>query len=358
MTRQGYEALIVSFSTSALINAIIAPCGGFLADTVGRKPLLLLSATLFAVGTVLIATSFHQFSPSIGAIIILTSPAMAGGAYNSLISESVPRDLRGRIFSIGLFASFTGMSMRSTIFGFLMERVGLSSTLSMVAILATTGAVLRLAIVETKKKVQPRVDNRPPVLDAVRELFLSRELAPLTAMNLIMGFIGQLFYIFLTIYLSKVIGFNAEAIGLTFSTFIASQAVGQLVSGTFVDRYGEVKALILDVLASAPSTVLFIILPMAAPALLPILLTPNAFFSAFTTTALFTYVARTVHENRRATVYGFLISMSNLSSLPAPVVGTILWTYIPQSVFPPYIILAFALLPLILMLKRTNEADR
>ncbi|MEM3712303.1 MAG: MFS transporter, partial [Thermoproteota archaeon] len=324
MTQHGHEALIFSFSISSLINAIIALCGGLFADVAGRKRMLLISATSFTIGTALITAHLKLFI-FFGAILILVSPAIARGAYNSLLSESVPRNLRGRVFSTGSFISLIGTSLGSALFGFLMENIGLNPTLTTVAVLAATGAILRLAIVETKGRIQYGVDiSSSQILNVIRELFLSRELAPLTIMAIIMGFIGQLFHIFLPIYLSNVLKFDAELVGIVFSFLTISQAIGQPFSGFFIDKFGEVKALVLDVLVSASSTSLFILSSIVVPTLSPTFLFLNTFFSAFTAIALFTYVARITHESRRATTYGFLTSMGSLSSLPAPIVGRIL----------------------------------
>ena len=133
----------------ALITVLASPLTGWLADRVGRLPLMISGAIFSAVSALLLvwATSTAQIL-LFGGLMSLGSAAFAGGSW-ALLADFVPKDESARFFGLANFST-AGSAAAAGLFGPLVDGInrlfpGLGfSALFLVASLAFLGSILPL----------------------------------------------------------------------------------------------------------------------------------------------------------------------------------------------------------------------
>ena len=84
-------------SSTSLFALFASPATGFLADRLGRKPVLLLASCLFIIGALAQAVSTTVWAMIIGRSIVGLAIGSASFVAPLYISELAPRKLRGRL---------------------------------------------------------------------------------------------------------------------------------------------------------------------------------------------------------------------------------------------------------------------
>jgi MFS family permease len=136
---KGYSWLLMSFGVGAILGALVTAHRG---KASGRGRLLLASLTLYGVATAAAVLSGRQFV-AMGLLFISGISLVSGfSIMNSLMQESAPEELRGRIVSIYGLAFRGGMPLGSLVAGFLVKGFGAPQTIAAfsltLVVLATT----------------------------------------------------------------------------------------------------------------------------------------------------------------------------------------------------------------------------
>lgn len=354
------EALMSAyFSAARLLSGVAVPVCGILSDIVGRKPMVVASFLSFAAGVGLLA--LYPGSPLMllaSIALFALAPALHGGALPAMLAESVDERVRGRVMSLFPVVGLVGSSSGSAALGLLAEAVGSGAALVAALAFASASLVSSLFLAETgvrTRAAEVRMALRNP-LAGIRSVFLDRSLYPLVLIAALWGLNSRMFSLFLSPYLSRVAGFDAARIGLLFSATMVAQAIGQPASGWFVDKYGCVKALLLNEVGSGALVLAFVAVttaggqPLAALAVFPILML-SASLSAFGNTAYQVHIAKVTDPGARATVYSAVNSLSMLAGVASPILGYMLWSAGPQLVYVASSTMSFSCVPLVLMLR-------
>lgn len=228
----------------------------------------------------------------------------------------------------------------------------------MVLILVLVSLTLSLFLVEMGARTKTtglRATLRSP-LAGVKSMFLDRSLYPMALIAVLWGVSSRMFTLYVPLYLSRNAGFDMAQIGLLFSLTSIAQAVGQPVSGWFVDKYGPVKALLLNEVGSGVLVLAFVAVTTTGDYSITVpaaffILTQSSYLSAFGNTAYQVYVAKVTNPETRATVYSAIEGLSMLSQTASPVLGYALWTIRPQLVYVASSAMSFFCVPLILILR-------
>ena len=124
---KGYSWLLMSYGVGAIGGALVTAQRG---KAAGRGRLLLASLTLYGVATAAAVLSGQQFV-AMGLLFISgVSLVSAFSIMNSLMQESAPEELRGRVVSIYGLAFRGGMPLGSLVAGFLVKGFGAPQTIA------------------------------------------------------------------------------------------------------------------------------------------------------------------------------------------------------------------------------------
>jgi len=219
--------------------------------------------------------------------------------------------------SLSPVITLVSMSCGSATLGYITNTRGLKYLLTIVIVLTFLGAVSCFFLIGTRRGTDNRRQKKSIFQGFIhmKELFLERTLALIAALALIGGFITTLSSTYLSTYLSN-IGFTEKAIGFLYSIFPIAQAVGQPISGVFVDSYGEKKALLLNASMAACAVAIFTILSVTSPSISPYPLIVSSFIAAFGNTGMLTYIAKAIPESRRATAYSSITVLQKYLEYP------------------------------------------
>lgn len=126
------------FAASGLASIIAAPRLGKLSDRIGPQKVLL--ASLTAAGCLFIPQAFVEHPWQLGILRFLLGLAIAGllPSINSLIRQSTPNEITGRVYGYNQSAQFLGMFLGSVLGG------QIAAAFNIRAVFFFTGAVLML----------------------------------------------------------------------------------------------------------------------------------------------------------------------------------------------------------------------
>ncbi|MGC9020933.1 MAG: MFS transporter, partial [Candidatus Methanodesulfokora sp.] len=354
MKTGGAVALAQIFSVIAIISFVLSVPFAYFSDIVGRKPLIVLSSVIRTLGILLIFISPY-FLPILltGILIYSIAPTIASGAANAILPESIlDKRILGRVISLFPIVPLVGMSLGSVFLGHLTSTSGIFLPLLIISMLSLLRVSVLLALKETlSSKSRNLPDVREVFIAKTKELraTLSRpELRAFICMEIVGGL--SFFSAFMPSYFSSVMRLNETVIGLAFSIFMIAQAIGQPISGFFVDRYGCKLSFLLNSMVGAIILASLTFIGPIYPIQAIFLLFISSSLSAFYNTAYSVYIAKVTTEEIRATVYSAMSAIKVIPSAIAPFIGALVWNLSPLLI--PLSLSALCLLeiPFIMML--------
>jgi MFS family permease len=231
---------------------------GRLADSIGRRPLLLGGLLLTAVGSILIALSGSLPPLVLGRAIQGVGAAASWISALALVSDLAPPGRKGQSIGYALAANSVGAIGGPAIGGVTGDAIGFEFPFLLVAGLA-------IAIAIGGRLVLPAA-TRPPdraVRMASRELFgraTSSPVLPATLAVIIGSLLLGLVEVVAPLDGDERLGLSAAAIGGLFAATIALDAIAAPIAGGVSDRIGRVPVTLLGLLLLTLSTVLLAVL--------------------------------------------------------------------------------------------------
>jgi MFS family permease len=349
MKTEGAVILGTVFTFSSFITAFVAFSGGILSDKYGRRLVIVGGTFLFAMGaTLLLASQVISVFLVFGALFIYTSPAFYRPAVDALITESSDRAFLGRAFSVMPVLTLTGMSSGSVILGYITENVGLFTAASVSFTCAWMAVFIRMLITSPGSRSEHSSSGFS--FSQIRAVTEKKYLIFFALIVVGTGLISW-FGAYFPNFLSEIMLLGEKNIGILFSILSISQAVMQPVAGWFIDRFDERSALAINLGGSGVFVLLFIFFSRINVTAAIISIVISSSLSAFYNVGYSVYIARATQEDTRGTVYGGMETLGSLSSVPAPLVGALLWE---KSPYLPFIVFGFSNLCFISLLIKTR----
>jgi DHA1 family tetracycline resistance protein-like MFS transporter len=327
------------FTLTSVVILVLQVMGGWISDSIGRLRAIAIGSLGGVLGFV-----FMLWAPSwqwmLLALSVTQIPyALVGPSFSAFIAENSTTENRGRVYGItDTIYQVVGV-VGPPLGGFLAGLYGFKFMLLIATGFYTTAAVLRIWMARTM---------RSPGESEPRQLTLAsfkQSLGLIWAM-LVGG--GVVTWIFVTdgvrdvafrlsgelepLYLEQVIGLSLAQIGLLGSCFSAAMMIMPLLSGRLADRYGE------RVPISAGFLIMF--------AAFMVFLQGRAYPAFILTWVLFgigvglfspayqSLISKVVPRQSLGTFSGLFQSSLGLISLPAPLIGAMLWErYNPRLPF-------------------------
>lgn len=346
MESGGALVLGTVFSFSFLITAAVAFSGGILSDKVGRRLVIVCGTLLFALGATFILTSL--LVPLLlvcGVVLISTSPSFYGPTIDALITESTDEAYLGRAFSIVPILALVGMSSGSGILGYVTEELGISYALLVSFACAWAALLIRTFITEPPRSED---STSSPSLDQIKIITENRSLIFFVFIVIGSGLTGW-FGIYFPSFLSEIMSISEKTIGILFSLFLISEAAMQPVAGWFTDRFNEKWSLAINLGGSGILILLFVFFSEIHVLTAILLIVISSSLSGFYGVGYSVFIAHATHRGIRGTVYGGIETLNSLSSVPAPIIGALLWN---ESPFLAFIVIGVSNISFLLFLAK------
>ncbi len=321
---------------TGLASSIIQPFAGYLADTLGRKPLIALGSAV-GIGSMvsfLLAATTHDLAAVVVGYLLFGLALLGYPATQASIAESVQMDTR-RVqvaFSVVFFFTYLPGVVAPAAGGYIATTVGYATLFAAAALLES--ANLTIFIVALRETQPPKAGNyvsaSPSFWHAIRvPRGLLRIYAPFAMDAFSFGLGGSIVYGMW----SSAFGFSASVIGLIASTLSASTVVSQYVATRILLRFGARRTLAFSELL----TVVVLAGWIATPTL-PALLALAVVFGFSVSTwlpSLSSLLMAAAPVEERGSVAGKLAAFRGLVGAPAPFIGGVLFAafgyYLPVT---------------------------
>lgn len=309
-----------------LVSSGMQLLGGWLADRLGRRPVMILSSALTALAMLhyTLAAALHCWPLLVPGVLLAGMGLVGRAASNSLIAESVGEEERGLAYSLPMFAYIAPGALSSVVAGQVTEHwkylpVVLACTVLEGLVLVILVRFLRETRRPEDRRGRPpgeRFDLRSGLRGLRRLLWL---LVPLAGDSFSWGIaLSLLFGILKDRY-----AFSDGQLGWINACYSLSWAVAQIPVGRLVDRHGCKRFLLASEIMSAGCIVLLILWPTflgvsVAYGLL-------GFTAALWVPAMLKLIAGTVSEKMRGMVMGLVFTVQGLARFPSPMLAA--WLY-------------------------------
>ncbi len=258
------EVFSIALAIQNLLWGIGQPFAGGIADRFGTNRVLVVGATLYALGLILMA---HATTPGVLDLSagVLIGLGLSGCSFNIVLGafgKLLPEEWRSLAFGAGTAAGSFGQFLYSPIGVALMDSVGWQMALTIFGGVTLLILPLSIALATPRNAVAASVAARPPqsFLQAMAEAFGHR-----SYVLLVLGFFTCGFQLaFVTVHLPSYLvdrGLSAEVGGWTLAVIGLFNIVGSLTSGWLGNRMPKRYILSIIYFSRALSIVVFISLP-------------------------------------------------------------------------------------------------
>ncbi len=301
-----------------LVSSAMQLIGGWQADRVGRRPLILLASLSALLGLLfyVLAAALHAWPLLLPATVLLGCGMLGTAARNALTAESASPQRRALAYSAVMFAFILPGALFPILGGRVADRWGYLPI--MLLSLACEGLVLLLLLRFLKETRSP---NTPPSgQKGWRDL--SRLLrVPRSHRRLILPFAADAFSWGLALsllfgILSDAYGFTDTQLGWISAAMSVSWALTQLPVGRLIDRYGCKRFILLSEALGILCILILLRWPTFTGVALAYLL--FGFTAALWMPAQSTLLAGSVPEVERAEAMGRVSTVQGLARFPAP----------------------------------------
>ena len=300
----------------ALMQFIFAPVLGALSDTLGRRPVLLISLAGAAINYVIMALAPQLWMLVLGrAIAGLTSANMS--VATAYITDISPEETRARRFGLSGAMFGIGFIIGPVLGGWLGD-YGLRLPFLVAAALNAGNLGLALFVLpESRVSTGTRIDlSAFNPLRPLGRAFAIEGLLPIVAAFFILSAAGESYGTCWALWGFDAFGWNGLWIGLSLGAFGVCQTGAQaLLPGPAVKAMGERGALVTGLTAGG---IALIVMAFARAGWIVFAIMPVFALTGIGTPALMTLATRQVSPARQGELQGVLASVVSLASIAAP----------------------------------------
>lgn len=311
-----------------ITTTLIQSLGGWLADRIGRKPIVLVSSLAIIAGYAFfaIAGALHIWTLLLLGIVVLGASWVSRPALSSLTAESVHATRQGSAFSLMQVAALVPGIIAPALGGALADRFGYPSIFPVsIALEVIVLAIVWRGLRETRGVHKPRASARDALSALLRAFVPPQGLHGLFIATAMDSFSWALGWGLLYGLLSDTYHFSGEQLGLMAATQSLAWAIVQYPIGRFyIDRQRNLKAIMIFSEACG----IPLMLMLMTQTRLEMLLVAQIIFAITAATwvpVIFTFLSRAVPDAERAHVFGRIAAFRGIIAFPAPAIGG--WLY-------------------------------
>jgi MFS transporter, DHA1 family, tetracycline resistance protein len=304
----------------ALMQFIFSPVLGALSDRYGRRPVLLLSIAGATVDYLCMA-----FSPLFAVLLAgraiagITSANMAvATAYITDITEEQQRAKRFGWMSAGFGVGF----IVGPVVGGTLGELHLRAPFMLAAALNAINLALAFAMLpETRPKSRDRFTwGSLNPLAPMRWAFGLTLILPMLGMFALFGLIGNIPGTVWVLYGQDKFQWNGFMVGLSLASFGAWHAGSQaFLTGPLIARFGEARTIVVGICSDV---IAFVLIAVATRGWMAFALGPFFALSGVALPALQSLMSSKVNEERQGELQGVLASLTSLTAIIGPLIGT------------------------------------
>ena len=309
---EAFGTSISAVAEALFLTLAMRPLGalafGWLADRVGRRPVLMAVVLMFSV-----LSALSGLARSLGELLLIRAAfgfAMGGewGIGASLVMESIPARLRGRVSGLLQAGYPSGYLLASLAFYLFFDRIGWRGMFFLGLAPAVLVLLIRLHVDESPSFTAAEKGPRQGTLAALAEHWkLALYLIALMTMFNFFSHGTQDQY---PTFLQKQHAYGTHLTGLITVIMNVGAIIGAFVVGSLSERIGRRRAMALASLCALP------IIPLWAYASTPLLLALGAFLMQAAVQGAWAVVPAYLSElspgNLRAMFPGFVYQLGNL----------------------------------------------
>jgi MFS family permease len=224
------------------VYAAVSPLGGFIADRLGRRGVILASLLFWSAATALSgwARSFHELLAA--RALMGVSEACYIPAALALIADYHPGPTRSLATGLHMSGVYTGQAVGG-IGGYVAESIGWRTGFRLfggVGIAYALVLALSLRDMGNTTLETSDADSKPRLADALAALLRLRGFQFLLALNILVGAVNWTIYGWLPTYLREHFQLGLGAAGLSATAYIQiASFAGVLIGGAWADRWSR-----------------------------------------------------------------------------------------------------------------------
>lgn len=319
-----------------IVTTVIQSLGGWLADRVGRKPLVVASSLALIAGYLLFAMAgaLHIWLFLLVGVIFGGIAALARPAIGAITAESVHTEKQGSAFSLMQVAILVPGIIAPTLGGAMADRFGYLSIFPLGIALEVIVLVIVWRLLRETRVLN---DGGRSARDALRVLLRSvsppkglRGFFIATALD---GFSWGMGWGLLYGLLTDAYHYSAEQLGLMSSVMSLSWALMQLPIGRYIDRRNLKGVMIFSEAVGIPLMLIYL-----TQTRFEMFLISQVLFGLTAATwvpVISTYLSRSVANSERAEAFGRVAAFRGIIGFPAPAIGG--WLYAWGGYRAPFI---------------------
>ncbi|MBS7637670.1 MFS transporter [Candidatus Bathyarchaeota archaeon] len=327
--------LLQGFST--LMRGGLLLTTGRIADSMGRKRLMVLASSLTMVGMVLALVANHWILVVPTIILWTVGGSFWEPAFRAMIAESVEPRNRGTAFGLLGLTWFLPGLYAPAIAGYIAEILGPRAVITIMIL--TESISLSIIILGVRETLKEKMKSSRKVMSSMKDVFkqVRNESKFYTAaiIHRFQGAMGE--GIFLGVLLTT-FGLDLLQLGLLVNIYSAVTAILQVPMGRLSDRYGGKNLLILSGMVKIIAFIGYF-LSNNFPSIL-LFHAVNAISDSIYIPTFNAYLAGLASSAGMATRFGSLQGLMALITFPAPLLGSQLFNIYGFQIF----IIATALL--------------
>ena len=267
----GRDVFSMALAIQNLLWGLGQPFAGGIADRFGANRVVIVGASLYALGLALMAHSTSPIMLDLSAGVLIGF-GLSGCSFNLVLGafgKLLPESWRSLAFGLGTAAGSFGQFLYSPIGVALMDQVGWRSALTIFAGMTLLIVPLAIALATPQGAAAPAAVARPSqsFRQALTEAFGHR-----SYVLLVIGFFTCGFQLaFITVHLPSYLvdrGLSAEVGGWTLAIIGLFNIAGSMASGYLGTRMPKRYILSAIYFSRALATLVFVLLPPSAPAAL------------------------------------------------------------------------------------------
>jgi MFS family permease len=315
----------------ALATNLASIPGGYLADKIGRKNIIVIgNAVGFGLYILLLGT--NTWAGALLILIMATSfAALAQPAYTSTVAESVDVKDRSNAFATFYLLVYLGLALGSIIGGFLPNPGRFEWNILVIAaagVMAALGRFIFLKETLPKKARANTLGPKKPFLLARLSRNVWLILLALLVFNFSSG-LGQPLY---AIFATKQLHLSQGEFGVMIALGFLAPMVGSFGAGRVSRRLGVRNMMILALILGGILLVPWIYAP--SPLFAIVVYTVSGFFTQFFFIGNQTLMANVTLAEERSSIVGFITTVAGLGGIVAPYIGSQFWVQIdPKAPF-------------------------
>jgi MFS family permease len=308
---------------SGIVTTVIQSLGGWLADRVGRKPLVIASSLALIAGYCLFAIAgvLHVWFLLLIGIIFGGLAALARPAMNSITAESAHAERQGSAFSLMQIAILVPGIVAPTLGGVMADRFGYVSVFPLGIALEVIVLVIAWRLLGACfERWRSHVRDVPCLVRAVAPPKRLRGFFIATALD---GFAWGMGWGLLYGLITDTYHFSAEQLGLLSSVMSLSWVIMQLPIGRYIDRRNLKGVMIFSESIGIPLMLIYLTQTRFEMFILSQVL--FGLTAATWVPVISTYISRSVADSERAEAFGTVAAFRGIVGFPAPAIGG--WLY-------------------------------